>query len=488
MKTLKALVQDIAVKQVVGDLHTPVTMLCLDSRSIATGGLFFAQKGTQTDGHQYIPDVIKAGAKAVVCETLPEEFYPDVCFVVVADVTEACGTMAATFWDNPSESMSVVGVTGTNGKTTVATLLFKLFRSMGYSCGLLSTVQNQINDAVIPATHTTPDALHLQELLAQMKAAGCSHIFMEASSHAIVQNRIRGIHFGGAVFTNITHDHLDYHKTFEAYIKAKKKLFDELPADAFALSNIDDKRGEVMLQNTKAVKKYYALRKITADFKGRVLANDIDGLQMMIGKHEVHFLLSGLFNAYNLLAVYGVAVSLGLDESETLAQLSALRGAPGRFDTYRSSKDKILGIIDYAHTPDALLNVLTTIRQFNDIREVITVVGCGGNRDKTKRPEMAEIACRHSQKVILTSDNPRNEEPEAILDDMEQGLSLADKRKTIRITNRREAIKTACSLAQPGSIILIAGKGHENYQDIKGVKHHFDDKEVLLEMYALLEK
>lgn len=488
MKSLKALVQNIAVKQVVGDLQTPVSMLCLDSRKMESGGLFFAQKGTLTDGHQYIPDVINAGAKAIVCEKLPEGNYPHVCFVVVADVSEACGAMAAAFWGFPSDSMTVVGVTGTNGKTTVATLLFKLFRSLGYSCGLLSTVQNQINDTVIPATHTTPDALHLQALLAQMKDAGCRHVFMEASSHAIVQNRIRGIHFAGAVFTNITHDHLDYHKTFDAYIKAKKKLFDELPVGAFALSNMDDKRGEVMLQNTKATKKYYALRKISADFKGRVLANDIEGLQMMIGKHEVHFLLSGLFNAYNLLAVFGVAVSLGLDDGEVLAHLSALRGAPGRFDTYRSPNEKILGIIDYAHTPDALLNVLTTIRQFNDVREVITVVGCGGNRDKTKRPEMAEIACKHSQKVILTSDNPRDEDPEMILDDMEQGLSLSDKRKTIRITNRREAIKTACSLAQPGSIILIAGKGHENYQEIKGVKHHFDDREVLLEMYALLEK
>ncbi|HET8573454.1 MAG TPA: UDP-N-acetylmuramoyl-L-alanyl-D-glutamate--2,6-diaminopimelate ligase [Edaphocola sp.] len=488
MKTLKALIQDIAVKRVVGDVRTPVTMLCLDSRKMEEGGLFFAQKGTKTDGHQYIPDVIKAGARVVVCEDLPEEPYPGVCFVVVADATEACGMMAAAFWDNPSEDMKVVGITGTNGKTTVATLLFRLFRSLAYSCGLLSTVQNQINDEVIPATHTTPDALHLQALLAQMKAAGCHYVFMEASSHAIVQNRIRGIHFAGAVFTNITHDHLDYHKTFDAYIKAKKKLFDELPASAFALSNMDDRRGEVMLQNTRAARKYYALRKITADFKGRVLANDIDGLQMMIGKHEVHFLLSGLFNAYNLLAVFGVAVSLGLEESEALAHLSALRGAPGRFDTYRSPKDKILGIVDYAHTPDALLNVLTTIRQFNDVREVVTVVGCGGDRDKTKRPEMAEIACKHSQRVILTSDNPRGEDPEAILDDMEQGLDLAEKRKTIRITNRREAIKTACSLAQPGSIILIAGKGHENYQEIKGIKYSFDDKEVLLEMYALLGK
>lgn len=487
MKTLKELLQGIAVKKLVGDDSIHPVMLCIDSRKMEKGGLFFAQKGTQRDGHQYIPQVIEAGASAIICEQLPEVLKPDVCFVVVADVAEACGQISSAFYGQPSAALKVVGVTGTNGKTTVATLLFKLFVARGYSCGLISTVQNQINDIVIPATHTTPDAVHLQSLLAQMNAAGCTYVFMEVSSHAIHQRRISGIKFAGGVFTNITHDHLDYHKTFDEYIRVKKRFFDDLPETAFALSNLDEKRGSVMLQNTKAQKRFYALRK-PADFKGKIIVNDLDGLQMMIGTHEVHFLLSGLFNAYNLLAVYGAAVCCGLDETRALTDLSRIKGAPGRFDTYRSAKEKILGIVDYAHTPDALLNVLTTIQHFNSVRELITVVGCGGNRDKTKRPEMAEIACKHSDKVILTSDNPRNEDPETILDDMERGLSQTYLRKIIRITNRREAIKTACSLASAGSVILVAGKGHETYQEINEVKYDFDDKKTLLEMFTLLEK
>lgn len=487
MKTVKELIQGIAVKKVLGDENIHPTMLCMDSRTIDKGGMFFAIKGTQTDGHQYIAQVIQAGAVVIVCETLPEQVFPDVCFVVVGDAAAACGKIASSFYAHPSDSLIVTGVTGTNGKTTVATLLFKLFRSKDYSCGLISTVQNQINDTVIPATHTTPDAVHLQSLLSKMKDAGCSHVFMEVSSHSIHQKRISGINFAGAIFTNITHDHLDYHKTFDEYIRVKKKFFDDLPANAFALSNLDEKRGPVMLQNTVATKKYYALRK-PADFKGKIISNDLDGLQMMVGVHEVHFLLSGLFNAYNLLAVFGAAVCLGMDQAEALTGLSILKGAPGRFDTYRSTNEKVLGIIDYAHTPDALLNVLTTIHHFDSVQQLITVVGCGGNRDRTKRPEMAEIACKHSDKVILTSDNPRNEDPELILDEMEKGLSPAYLRKVIRISNRREAIKTACSLASAGTVILLAGKGHETYQEIKGVKHDFDDKKVLLEMFEMLEK
>lgn len=487
MKTVKELIQGIGVKELIGDGNLRPGMLCIDSRMIEKGGMFFAIKGTQTDGHQYVPQVIQAGASVIVCETKPEQDYPDVCFVLVADAADACGKIAAAFYGNPSSALTVVGVTGTNGKTTVATLLFQLFQSKGYSCGLISTVQNQINDSVIAATHTTPDAVHLQALMGMMRDAGCTYVFMEVSSHSIHQKRISGIHFAGAIFTNITHDHLDYHKTFDEYIRVKKKFFDDLPATAFALSNLDEKRGPVMLQNTMARKKYYALRK-PADFKGKIISNDLDGLQMMVGLHEVHFLLSGLFNAYNLLAVFGAAVSLGMDETEALTGLSMLKGAPGRFDTYRSAREKILGIIDYAHTPDALLNVLSTIRHFDSVKQLITVVGCGGNRDKTKRPEMAEIACKHSDKVILTSDNPRNEDPEDILDEMEKGLSPAYLRKVIRITNRKEAIKTACSLASGGTVVLVAGKGHETYQEINGIKHDFDDKKILLEMFEMLEK
>lgn len=486
-RTVKDLIQGVAVKKIVGDEHLRTEMLCMDSRLMVKGGMFFAIKGTLTDGHQYIPQVIQAGASIVVCEVLPDQHYPDVCFLLVEDAADACGKIAAAFYGNPSDTLKVVGVTGTNGKTTVVTLLFKLFRSKGFSCGLISTVQNQINELILPATHTTPDAIHLQSLMGKMRDAGCTYVFMEVSSHSIHQKRISGIHFTGALFTNITHDHLDYHKTFEEYIRVKKKFFDDLPAKAFAISNLDEKRGTVMLQNTKATQKYYALRK-PADFKGKIISNDLDGLQMMIGFHEVHFLLSGLFNAYNLLAVYGAAVSLGMDETEALTGLSILKSAPGRFDTYRSAKEKVLGIVDYAHTPDALLNVLTTIHHFDSVKQLITVVGCGGNRDKTKRPEMAEIACKHSDKVILTSDNPRNEDPEDILDDMEQGLAPTYLRKVIRITNRKEAIKTACSLAVAGSVILVAGKGHETYQEIKGVKHDFDDKKILLEMFEMLDK
>lgn len=482
-----ALIKDIKVLSISGNTDVDVQALAIDSRKAAKGSLFFAQKGTQVDGHSYIPQVIAAGAVAIICEQLPENPVADVCYIVVENTAAVIGIVAATFYLHPSKNMRVIGVTGTNGKTTVATLLFKLFTQLGYKCGLVSTVQNHIGEEIVPATHTTPDQVSLQHLFRQMNDAGCEYVFMEVSSHAVHQHRIAGIDFDGGIFTNITHDHLDYHNTFDEYIRVKKLFFDSLKAGAFALTNLDDKRGAVMLQNTNADKKSYSLRS-PSDFKGKVLENDLDGLLMNVDKQEVHFRLSGLFNAYNLLAVYGAAVLSGEDKLQILAALSNIQGAPGRFESYRSAKERILGIVDYAHTPDALLNVLATIKQFGGDRQIITVVGCGGDRDRTKRPVMAQVACEHSDKVILTSDNPRSEEPDAILNDMESGLSFAHKRKTLRIADRKEAIKTACSLAQPDDVLLIAGKGHENYQEIKGVKHHFDDKEILLEMFALLEK
>ena len=487
MKTLNEILANIKTAQIIGNSNVEVHGLIIDSRKAENGVLFFAQKGTVTDGHEYIPQVIKSGAHVIVCEVIPEEQDEKVTFVKVENVAAIIGIMASAYFDFPSEEMTVVGVTGTNGKTTVATLLFKLFQQLNHSCGLISTVQNQINDKIIPSTHTTPDAISIQSLFRQMADEGCTHVFMEVSSHAIHQHRIGGIDFDGGIFTNITHDHLDYHGTFDEYIRVKKMFFDGLHKHAFAITNADDKRGLVMLQNTAAARKTYSLR-IQADYKGKVLENDLDGLQMNINKTDVHFRLSGLFNAYNLLAVYGAATSLGEDGMEVLAKLSDMRGAPGRFDTYRSQNDRLLGIIDYAHTPDALLNVLATIKQFGGQRQIITVVGCGGDRDKTKRPIMAQVACEHSDKVILTSDNPRSEDPEAILNDMESGLTFAHKRKVLRISDRKEAIKTAVTLAHEDDVVLIAGKGHENYQEIKGVKHHFDDKEMLLEMFGLLER
>jgi UDP-N-acetylmuramoyl-L-alanyl-D-glutamate--2,6-diaminopimelate ligase len=487
MKNLKHIIAPLKIRQIVGNDDVQVHALIIDSRKADKGSLFFAQKGTVTDGHKYIDQVVAAGAVAVLCQDLPATLHDHICYVQVEDVAAITGIVAAAFFDQPSSQMKVVGVTGTNGKTTVATLLYKLFQALGHKSGLISTVQNHIGDKIVPATHTTPDPVSLQGFFRQMADEGCTHVFMEVSSHAIHQHRIEGIRFDGGLFTNITHDHLDYHATFDEYIRVKKSFFDQLDKDAFALTNIDDKRGMVMLQNTKAEKKTYSLR-VPSDYKGKVLENDLDGLQMNVNKTDVHFRLSGLFNAYNLLAVYGAAELLGEDKMEVLSLLSNMRGAPGRFDTYRSPGERVLGIIDYAHTPDALLNVLTTIKQFGGQRQIITVIGCGGDRDKTKRPLMAQVACEHSDKVILTSDNPRSEDPEAILNDMESGLSFSHKKKTIRITDRREAIKIACTLAQEDDVLLIAGKGHETYQETMGIRHHFDDREVLLEMYELLEK
>ncbi len=487
MGTLQDILYKVHLQQVKGRTDIPITAIAIDSRKVNKGAVFVAIKGTASDGHIFIDKAIADGAIAIVCETLPIGLTPDITYLQVKDSKEALAYMANNFFGNPSEKVKLVGVTGTNGKTTIATLLFKLFTQWGYTCGLISTVQNQIGDKVIPATHTTPDAVSLNALLQQMSGEGCTHIFMECSSHAIHQHRITGLHFTGGIFSNITHDHLDYHKTFEEYIRVKKRFFDDLPSEAFAISNADDKRGEIMLQNTGAKKFLYSL-KTAASFKGKILENLLTGLVMMVDDTEVHFRLIGEFNAYNLLAVYGAAICLGEEKEKVLTTLSLLSGAEGRFD-YSISAGLIIGIVDYAHTPDALENVLATIKKLRKGHEqVITVVGCGGDRDKTKRPIMAQVACDLSDKVILTSDNPRSEDPLDILKDMEAGLNSAGKRKAISIADRKEAIKKAVGLANKEDIILVAGKGHEKYQDIKGEKHPFDDKAVLAEMFTLLDK
>ena len=488
MELLQNILYKVAICSTHGSTAVEINDLQIDSRAVKQGSCFIAMKGVAVDGHQFISKAVEQGAVAVVCEVLPAELKEGVTYVEVANSAEAAGYMAHQFYGNVSEQMKVVGVTGTNGKTTIATLLFKLFSGLGYKCGLLSTVQNHIGAEIIPATHTTPDVISLNKLMKQMYDAGCTHVFMECSSHAIHQHRITGIQFAGALFSNITHDHLDYHKTFDEYIRVKKSFFDGLTSEAFAISNRDDKRGEVMLQNTKATKLFYSLKSM-AEFKGKILENALTGLQMLINQEEVHFRLIGEFNAYNLLAVYGAAVSLGEDKEKVLQVLSGLTGAEGRFDYLISADQKILGIVDYAHTPDALQNVLVTINKLRrGYEQVITVVGCGGDRDKTKRPVMGEVACELSDRVIFTSDNPRSEDPFEILKDIEAGLNSAAKRKSISIVDRREAIKTAISLANKEDIILVAGKGHEKYQEIKGVKHDFDDKQVLNEMFKLLEK
>ena len=486
--TLQDILYKVSIRSVHGNTSIPVSNLQLDSRKVGAGSVFIAVKGAAADGHNYIDQVVQQGAAAVICETMPPAFKEGVVYVQVENSAAAAGFMAHNFYGQPSEKIQLVGVTGTNGKTTIATLLFKLFAELGYKCGLLSTVQNHIGNEVIPATHTTPDAISLNAMLAQMVNAGCTHVFMETSSHAIHQHRIAGLRYAGGIFSNITHDHLDYHKTFDEYIRVKKSFFDALPSDAFAISNADDKRGMVMLQNTNARKYLYSLRTM-AEFKGKILENRLTGLLMTVNDQEVHFRLIGEFNAYNLLAVYGAAICLGEDKQEILRCLSMLTGAEGRFDYIVSNKQQVIGIVDYAHTPDALLNVLATIKKLREGHEqIITVVGCGGDRDKTKRPIMAEVACEHSDKVVFTSDNPRSEDPVQILHDMEAGLNTAAKRKYLAVVDRKEAIKTAVSMANTQDIVLIAGKGHEKYQDIKGIKHPFDDKQVLKEMFELYEK
>jgi UDP-N-acetylmuramoyl-L-alanyl-D-glutamate--2,6-diaminopimelate ligase len=471
-----------------GNTQALIKNVQIDSRNVSEGTAFIAIRGAVSDGHQYINTAIEKGAAVIICEQFPAELNESITYVQVENSAAAAGYMAHNFYGQASEKLKLVGVTGTNGKTTIATLLYKLFTALGYKCGLLSTVENHIGDKILPATHTTPDQVTLNQLIKQMLDEGCTHVFMESSSHAVHQNRIAGLHFAGGLFSNITHDHLDYHKNFEEYIRVKKSFFDSLSSGAFAVSNLDDKRGAVMLQNTHASKYYYSL-KTMADFKGKILENGLTGLVMVVNDQEVHFRMIGEFNAYNLLAVYGAAICLGEDKNEILRCLSVLSGAEGRFDYIVSANEKVMGIVDYAHTPDALVNVLLTIQQLRKgYEQIITVVGCGGDRDKTKRPVMAAEACRYSDRVILTSDNPRSEDPAQILKDMEQGLNTAAKRKAISIVDRKEAIKTAISFSKPEDIVLIAGKGHEKYQDIKGVKHHFDDKEELVKVFALLNK
>lgn len=487
MALLKDILYKVALKATAGDMEREVSQVVFDSRKVVPGCLFVAVRGTQVDGHAYIEGAVAEGAVAVLAEEMPAEHQQDITYLQVADSAEALGILAANFYGNPSEKLQMVAVTGTNGKTTTATLLYKLFRGLGYNAGLLSTVKNLVNDREIAATHTTPDAVQLNALLAQMVQEGCGYCFMEASSHAIVQRRMNGLKLAGAIFTNITHDHLDYHQTFDAYIAAKKLLFDELPKGSWALTNIDDKRGMVMLQNTKAAKHTYALKK-AADFKARLISNTLQGLELDIDHKNIWFKLIGDFNAYNLLAVYAAAVLLGEDSDEVLVQLSGISTAPGRFEQVMS-EGGVVAVVDYAHTPDALENVLQTITNFRTGNEqVITVVGCGGNRDKAKRPVMADIATNLSDKVVLTSDNPRNEEPEVILSEMQAGVSPSNMRKVLTITDRREAIRTACMMARPGDIVLVAGKGHETYQEVKGVKHPFDDRLVLSEMLRSFNK
>lgn len=468
-------------------METDVTTLAFDSRNVEVGSAFIAVSGTQVDGHDYIPQAIEKGAVAIICEQLPETTIDDIALVKVDNSARALGIMASNFYGNPSKKLKLVGVTGTNGKTTCVSLLYQLFRALGYNTGLLSTVENKINEEVIAATHTTPDAITINKTLAKMVAKGCTHCFMESSSHAIVQHRIAGLKYDGAIFTNLSHEHLDYHKTFDEYIKAKKMLFDGLPSTAFALINSDDKRGPVMLQNTKASKHKYALKTI-AEFKAKILSNTLQGLELDIAGQNVWFKLIGDFNAYNLLAVYGAAVLLDEDENLVLQELSNLDPAPGRFEQVITPTG-ITALVDYAHTPDALENVLLTIKEFRTGNEkVITVVGCGGNRDKEKRPVMARIACELSDKVILTSDNPRFEEPMDIIKDMQEGVSPSNYKKTLVIEDRREAIKTASALAEQRDIILVAGKGHETYQEIKGERTDFDDRKILNEMLNLIHK
>lgn len=485
MKNINDILKQCNVLEIAGDRNKTISGLAFDSRKCTDGMAFFAIKGTQVDGHDFIDKVVEQGCKVVVCEHIPETSADDVTYYVVDNTAIALGHAASEFYGRPSEKLHLVGVTGTNGKTTIATLLYRLFFNAGYPCGLLSTIENRINDTVVASTHTTGDQLQINEMLNQMVEAGCEYAFMEVSSHAIDQDRISGLHFEGGIFTNLTHDHLDYHKTVTAYRDAKKKFFDNLPAKAFALTNLDDRNGMVMLQNTKATKKSYSLR-TDADFKGIVMESYFDGMEMKVNGRNISTLLVGRFNASNLLAIYGAASSLGMNDDDLLKGISRLQSASGRFQMVHS-KAGIIGIVDYAHTPDALKNVLDTI---NDIRThnetLITVAGAGGNRDAAKRPEMADAAVTRSERLIITSDNPRNEDPDEIIRQMRAGVGGEHYNKVLCITDRREAIRTAAALAKKGDIILVAGKGHENYQEIKGVRHHFDDVEELTK--ALNEK
>lgn len=483
MPILKDILYKVRLQSVVGSTDVEVSALFIDSRFVNKGSCFIAIIGGTSDGHHFINSAIEKGALAIVCQTMPLQFKDGITYIQVNNTSEAVAWMSHHFFGEPSTQLKLIGITGTNGKTTIATLLYKLFKDLGNKCGLISTVQNMIGDEILLSTHTTPDAISINSLIKKMLKGGCTYVFMECSSHAIHQHRITGLQFDGGLFSNITHDHLDYHKTFDEYIKVKKTFFDNLPNNAFAITNIDDKRGAVMLQNTVAKKYSYSLRNM-ADFKGKIIENGLTGLVLDVNGTEVHFKLIGEFNAYNLLAVYGAAICLGEDKVEVLRILSNTDGAEGRFDYIISPQEKIVGIIDYAHTPDALLNVLATIKKLRQGHEkIITVVGCGGDRDKTKRPIMGSVACEYSDKVIFTSDNPRSEEPQQIIDEMKADLKSAYKRKQLAILDRREAIKAAVDMASGDDIILIAGKGHEKYQDIKGIKNHFDDKEELMKIF-----
>ncbi|WP_343617472.1 UDP-N-acetylmuramoyl-L-alanyl-D-glutamate--2,6-diaminopimelate ligase [Flavobacterium sp.] len=487
MKILKDILYKVAIESVTGSTEIGIQKIEFDSRKVQSDDVFVAIRGSLSDGHDYIEKAIQLGATAIICDTLPQNVEKGITYIQVKDTNTALAFMAANYFGDPSSKLKLTGVTGTNGKTTIASLLYQLFKKAGFKVGLLSTVKIMVDETEYPATHTTPDSITINHYLNEMIEAGVTYCFMEVSSHGIHQKRTEALHFAGGIFTNLSHDHLDYHATFAEYRDVKKSFFDSLPKTAFALSNIDDKNGTVMLQNTVARKLTYALKSY-ADFKATILESQLSGLLLKVNDNEVWVKLIGTFNAYNVLAIYGTAVELGMDSLEALRLLSDLESVSGRFQ-YIVTDSKVTAIVDYAHTPDALENVLKTV---DDIRtkneQLITVVGCGGNRDKTKRPIMAKIATDLSDKAILTSDNPRNEDPEVILDEMEQGVEAHNYKKVLRITDRKQAIKTACQLAQPNDIILIAGKGHETYQEINGVKHHFDDMETVKEILEKLNK
>ncbi|MCD7900987.1 MAG: UDP-N-acetylmuramoyl-L-alanyl-D-glutamate--2,6-diaminopimelate ligase [Bacteroides sp.] len=479
---LSDLLQRVQATQIIGSTEKEIKEVNIDSRLIESGHLFMAMKGTQTDGHTYIASAIEKGATAIVCEILPETLTEGITYIQVTDSEDAVGKIATTFFGNPTSKIDLVGVTGTNGKTTIATLLHNLFRYFGYKTGLISTVCNFIDEEALPTEHTTPDPITLNRLLGRMADEGCKYVFMEVSSHAIDQKRISGLKYAGGIFTNLTRDHIDYHKTMENYLKAKKKFFDDMPKSSFSLTNLDDKNGLVMTQNTRSRVYTYSLRSLS-DFKGRILESHFDGMLLDFNNKEFFAQFIGKFNASNLLAVFGAAVLLGKKEEDVLLALSTLHPVAGRFDALRSPSG-YTAIVDYAHTPDALVNVLNAIHEVLEGKgKVITVVGAGGNRDKGKRPIMAKESARLSDRVVITSDNPRFEEPQDIINDMMAGLDIEDRKKTLSIADRREAIRTACMMAEPGDVVLVAGKGHENYQEIKGVKHHFDDKEVIREIF-----
>lgn len=464
--------------------ESEITGVNIDSRLVKKGDIFIAVKGTQVDGHQYIQSAVESGAVAIICETMPEQLNPQIAYIKVANAQSITGVIATTFYGNPTQKLKLVGVTGTNGKTTIATLLYELFMEMGHKCGLLSTVCNYINGTAYPSTHTTPDAVSLNRMLGQMVDEGCEYAFMEVSSHSLAQERVGGLTFAGGIFTNLTRDHIDFHETMDNYLKCKKSFFDMLPRDAFAITNMDDKNGPVMVQNTRADIKKYSTRTL-CDYKGRIVETHLDGMILEFNNKEFATPLTGRFNVSNLLAIFGTAVELGKEPDEVLRVLSTLKPVSGRFEAIHS-QEGVSAIVDYAHTPDAIKNVLSTVNEVLRGRgNIITVVGAGGNRDKGKRPIMAQEAVKGSNRVIITSDNPRFEEPQDIINDMLAGLTDEQKKNVLSIADRKEAIRTACALAQKGDVVVVAGKGHENYQEIKGVKHHFDDKEVIKEIFNI---